>query len=71
MANTLFPNPISQGQIEFLKEILIPGLPDYEWTVEYAEYLEDPDNQDKRIGVENKLKALLGTMLKMPENYLI
>ena len=71
LANTLFPNPISQGQIEFLKEILIPGLPDYEWTVEYAEYLEDPDNQDKRIGVENKLKALLGTMLKMPENYLI
>lgn len=71
LANVLFPNPISKGQLEFLKEILIPGLPDYEWTVEYADYLEDPDNPDKRLGVETKLKALFNTMLKMPEMYLI
>ncbi len=71
LANTLFPNPISEGQITFLKEILIPGLPDYEWTVEYSDYISDPDSEDKRIGVENKLKALFSTMLKMPENYLI
>ena len=67
----LFPYPISQSQVDFLKEILIPGLPDYEWTVEYSDYLSDPEDIDKRIGVENKLKALLGAMLKMPENYLI
>lgn len=71
LANVLFPNPISQGQLDFLKEVLIPGLPDYEWTVEYSDYLEDPDNPDKRLGVETKLKALFNTMLKMPEMYLI
>lgn len=71
LANTLFPFPISQGQIDYLKNILIPGLPDFEWTVEYAEYLGYPDDEDKRQAVENKLQALFSAMLKMPENYLI
>lgn len=71
LANVLFPFAISQGQIDFLKDILIPGLPDFEWTVEYAEYLGFPDDEDKKQAVENKLKALFSAMLKMPENYLI
>jgi len=71
LANVLFPNPISQGQLDFLKEILIPGLPDYEWTVEYSDYLADPNNPDLRLGAETKLRALFSTMLKMPEMYLI
>ena len=71
LANVLFPNAISQGQLAFLKEILIPGLPDYEWTVEYADYLEDPTNPDKRRGIVTKLNALFSAMLKMPEMYLI
>ena len=71
LTNLLLPFPISTNQKEYLKEILIPGLPDFEWTVEYGEYLGDPDNDDKRLSVENKLVALLGAILKMPENYLI
>ncbi len=71
LTNTIFPFSISQGQKDFLKEVLIPGLPDFEWTVEYGEYFEDQDNPDKREGVETKLNALFEAMLKMPEFYLI
>ncbi len=71
LTNLLFPYPISEDQITYLKDILIPGLPDFEWTVEYSEYLDDPTDNDKRIAIENKLKALFGAILKMPENYLI
>lgn len=71
IAETIFPFSISQSQKDFLKEVLIPGLPDFEWTVEYGEYYEDQDNPDKREGVETKLNALFEAMLKMPEFYLI
>lgn len=71
LTNYLFPFPISENQIEYLKNILIPGLPDFEWTVEYSDYLENPDDDDKRIAIENKLKALFAAVLKMPESYLI
>ena len=71
LAHTIFPFSISQSQKDFLKEVLIPGLPDFEWTVEYGEYFEDQGNPDKKEGVETKLNALFEAMLKMPEFYLI
>ncbi len=66
----LFPQPITQDQKDYLKEVLIPGLPDFEWTVEYSEYLADPSNSDLAESVENKLRTLIRTMLSMPEFYL-
>jgi len=69
-AKALFPQPITENQVAFLKEILIPGLPDFEWTVEYGDYVNDPNNPDLAIGVENKLRNLLTAMLTMPEYYL-
>ena len=71
LAIVLFSYPISADQLTFLKEVLVPGLPDFEWTVEYGEHLADPDDAQKREGVVRKLEALFGTMLKMPEIYLI
>lgn len=67
IATIVFPVQITASQIAFLKEILIPGLPDFEWTVEYEDYLADPDNPDKSEAIENKLCALLVAMLDMPE----
>ena len=69
IAKTLFAQPISQPQLVALKEILIPGLPDFEWNVEYSDYASG--NTSLEEAVENKLKALLVTMMKMPEFYLI
>lgn len=71
LTNFIFCFPISANQIDYLKEILIPGLPDFEWSVEYSDYLSNPDDDDKRLAIENKLAALFTAALKMPENYLI
>jgi uncharacterized protein (DUF1800 family) len=68
--NLFFPNSVTDDQVDILKEILIPGLPDFEWTVEYGSYIADPTNEDKKVAVENKLKFLLQGMMSMPEFYL-
>lgn len=71
IAKVIFSKPISQEQINYLKEVLIPGLPDFEWTMEYDEFLLNPEDEQLRNGVNNKLKALFKVMLTMPEFYLI
>ena len=66
--NALFlPQPLDSVQLDYLKNILIPGLPDFEWTVEYGEYLNDPDDPALQAGVENKLRATLAALLTLPE----
>jgi hypothetical protein len=67
LANQLFNYEISQNQIDSLKDILIPGLPDFEWTIEYSDYLGDPSDIPLRISIENKLRNLIGTMVQMSE----
>lgn len=67
----LFAFPIAANQRDFLKEVLIPGLPDFEWTIEYSDYLQNPDDEDLRTAVITKLEAVFGTLLKMPEFHLI
>ena len=63
----LFPRDISQNQKDYLKDILIPGLPDFEWNVEYSEYASDPTNETLINGIKNKIRNLLIAMLTMPE----
>ena len=63
----LFPKDISQNQKDYLKEVLIPGLPDFEWNVEYSEYFSDPGNETLSNGIINKIRSLLTTMMTMPE----
>jgi hypothetical protein len=67
LANQLFNYEIAENQITGLKDILIPGLPDFEWTVEYNAYLADPNNEALQISVENKLKNLIAVMVQMSE----
>ncbi|MEZ4887085.1 MAG: DUF1800 domain-containing protein [Chitinophagales bacterium] len=66
-ARILFPKELTNDQYDYLKEVLIPGLPDYEWTVEYNEYLANPDDEALRLGVLTKLRNLLQTMLSLAE----
>ena len=67
----IYPNPLSQEQIDTLKEILIPGLPDFEWTVEYQAYLADPEDELVRLVVETRLRLLLRAMMARPEFHLV
>ena len=63
----LHPVPLTADQHLYLKEILIPGLPDFEWTVEYQAYLDDPTNNGLRTAVRNKLRDLFRALLVLPE----
>ena len=67
LAILLYTHPISKQERDFYKDALIPGLPDFEWTIEYTDFLSDPDNNAKRNAVETKLVILLFVMLGMAE----
>ena len=67
LANQLFNYEITENQITSLKDILIPGLPDFEWTVEYSDYLSAPNNTAIEQAVDNKLRNLISVMVQMSE----
>lgn len=67
LAEIMFNYPITTNQLTSLKDILIPGLPDFEWTVEYSDYLANPSNQVLAASVKNKLKNLFSVMVRMSE----
>ena len=69
-AERLLPTPLSQPQLDGLKEVLIPGLPDFEWTVEYSDHLANPADEDMRKAVENKLVELFGALTGAAEYHL-
>ena len=71
LSQTLFVFPVAQNQKDVLKDILLSGLPDFEWTVEYTDYLATPNDTIKEMAVRNKLEALFLFLLKMPEIHLI
>ncbi len=66
-ARLFFPQPITDNQHTFLKGVLLPGLPDFEWTLEYSDYVNDPTNEEKAMAVDSKLRNLLTAMFNMPE----
>lgn len=67
LVQLLLPQPLHESQLAALKEILIPGLPDFEWTVEYSNYLADPDNEDLQSAVYSKLQDLFAGLFSMAE----
>lgn len=70
ISKILMPQPLTASQITFLKSVLIPGLPDFEWTVEYSGYLNNPSDPNLKAAVESKLRNMLVVMLSLPEFYL-
>lgn len=71
LAEMMFCYPITPAQVTSLKEVLIPGLPDYEWSVEYSDYRSDPSNTALGASVENKLRRLFSVMVRMSEYQLL
>ena len=67
LANRLFNYPITEAQVSSLKDVLIPGLPDFEWSVEFNSYRSNPNDQALKESVENKLRNLLSVMVRMSE----
>ncbi len=67
----LFASPVTDNQTAFLKNVLLPGLPDYEWSTEWGTYLADPTNTTNANAVKSKLTALFNFMMQMPEYQLM
>jgi len=66
-AELLLPVEIPSSLKDELKEVLIPGLPDFEWTVEYNDYAGDTKNSAKKSAVSSKLLALLRAIKNLPQ----
>lgn len=66
----LHPQPLTDEQKIALKDILIPGLPDFEWTLEYGEYVANPHNQELANAVSIKLRQLTRALLSLAEFHL-
>ena len=67
----LLPRPLSAGQLANLKETLIPGLPDFEWTVEYGDHLANPNDEDLAASVAAKLRDLFRAIFSLAEFQLV
>ncbi len=67
LSRLYYPRPMIPAQHDYFKEALIPGLPDFEWTVEYEEYLANPNNQMVRQTIELRLLGLFFAMITVPE----
>ena len=70
LVELLMPQPLTDSQMAGLKDVLIPGLPDFEWTVEYGDWLGDPDNEMKRDAVYDRLRNLFRVLFNMAEFHL-
>ncbi len=71
LSELVFPNSIIQSQKEYIKSLLIPGLPDYEWTVEYDLYKSNPDDEELGNAIAARLKTMFVGLLSLPEFQLI
>jgi hypothetical protein len=70
-AQILLPVTLSTVQVQQLKEVLIPGLPESTWTFEWNKYTSNPNDAAQKTLISNKLQALLKSMMRMPEFYLM
>jgi uncharacterized protein (DUF1800 family) len=67
IADIFTPKGISAAQKLILKAVLTNGLPDFEWTLQYNEYLADPGNPTFSDPVEQRVKLVLAQVFRMPE----
>jgi uncharacterized protein (DUF1800 family) len=67
IASILFAQPLVQEQVDSLKAS--HGITNPEWQDEYLDY--STGNVSLEPAIDNKLKGLVKTMLKMPEIYLM
>ncbi len=54
-----------------LKALLTNGLPDFEWTLQYNEYLADPTNPDTINPIKSRMTVTLASIFKSADFQLI
>jgi uncharacterized protein (DUF1800 family) len=63
----LFPITLTDMQLKYLKDVMMNGLPDNEWGVEWDDYVAAPADATKIKPVETRLRALLTAMMGLAE----
>lgn len=61
------PKGLSTTQKTVLKFVLTNGLPDFEWTLQYNEYLANPGDQTYSDPVKQRVALTLDQLFKLPE----
>ncbi len=67
MVTVCCPNGLSAANKLILKGVLTNGLPDFEWTIQYNDYLADPTNATVADPVKTRVALTLDKLFKMPE----
>ena len=70
LGSLFYQLPLNQEENNELKGVLIPGLPDFEWNVEYGAYKVNPSDQQVKMSVKKKLIDLFAAMLNRAEYHL-
>ena len=63
----LLPRPVPAAQREHLRNVLLPGLPEDQWLVEYVELLENPSDENLEQAIERKLRRMVLAITEFPE----
>lgn len=65
---SFFAVDLTKTQRDFLIDnVLISGLPRYEWNLEWQTYMTDPTNKNKMMAVRTKLNTTLQYMFRLAE----
>ena len=67
MCEVFCPKPIGTVQKLTLKAILTNGLPDWEWTLQYNEYLANPGDPTFSDPIRQRVENTLYNLFRMPE----
>lgn len=67
IADIFTPKGLSSSQKLVLKAILTNGLPDFEWTIQYDDYANDPGNPTYSDPVRQRIELVLQRLFQMPE----
>lgn len=71
VAKLLMPRPLTQTQLDFLKLVLLQGVPDYTWGEQWALYEKNKNDKVVADGLTNKMIYLLAVMGSMSEYQLM
>ncbi len=67
MCDVFCPKPISAAQKLTLKLILTNGQPDFEWNIQYTDYLANPGNTSFSNPVKQRVELVLMRIFQIPQ----
>lgn len=67
LTDEVLPQSANPDQLKDLKELLLPDLEDFVWTMEYADLQANPNDQNLRNSVLTRLRGLFAGIFQLAE----